>query len=251
MAFAEKLWSEKKDLPCILSAAKEDLGLDNASLESMAKSIIQRRGTELGEYLPISSYSPLVSFLTSYFGCDLSGRTIVEVGNGVDGAHILDMFASLGANAIGLDYDPSISSRIPLYLEVDQRKGFWEDIAHHVGEADAVYVEFMYPEPQDFLKSQLQEMPSCLMKDDVLYRYKDAGAAAYRRKFESHIAEEMRRVLVDGGLFLVREGDISWQGYADFTVRHPDLFQEAGYIYRPFGLQDMQFGKTLHAFQKF
>jgi len=216
------------------------VGLDLESLERVAE-IVQGYHGSSGEYLPITYYAPLISFLSSFFG-DLDGRKIVEVGPRGDGMSMLGYLATQGAMVTGLDCDYEPDGEV--LQRVKFEKGRWEDLANHFDpeSLDAIYVVFMHDEPWiggPFFDQQL--FLTCSREADRKRRENIL-------LFERHIATEMGNVLKPGGMFVIKYIDEMDEWKAEYQIHNQRVFIDQGYEMNRFRLE--RFGQSLSAFQK-
>lgn len=233
------------------------IALEEAALESIKfkrdihgkieREIIDFYGSQGGLCDYIGEYTTTLSFLISILGPDLAGRSVVEVGTGGDGIKMLGYLASKGATAIGIDCDESLSMK-----EIDKNRiefipGRWENVGSLLEgrKVDAIYVQYMNPKPE----------VGGVFEDEALIfgrwgtRYNDQPLREkrkeIRRAFEIHIAEEMKKVLKKGGLFVLRYGNPKLS--KSYWLINCDEFESRGY--KNYMFRDHDLSERLHVLQ--
>jgi hypothetical protein len=219
------------------------VGLTRERLDIVARQLEQLAGRgHNGEFNRISTYAPVVAFVSHVLN-PMEGKTVVEIGPGVDGRIALDYLHSLGARTVGMD-----ALRVP--TEGNGTEYFldrWENIGSRfpASTVDAIYIQYMHNDPHhggefDPFRGPLKVLSAF----DPNYR--DTNSSC-RDDFSRYVGQEMAKVLKPGGFVAMRH-PASWEDASDFWLREDDVLIANYQLYEFHELHE--YGGSLMVYQK-
>jgi|GEM_PF-6194861 len=177
------------------------LGLDYDSLISTtndAALCAHNRGIKADIYSPtdrntssLHEYSPIISFLKSFYDSSIKDKTIVEIGAGTQGIRALSYLESLGAKVFAVDKEDALGKGFLNRSKVEHIKARWEDISKFFGKesVDIIFTNYMQTSPHR--EGIFDNHPT----DKTSWQH---GL----NEFEKHIAQNMHEILRPQGLYI-------------------------------------------------